>query len=211
MSKRTKTSSQGSAKVVYILISIVVLVVAVLVFLVATHRVSWFQNRVATSGTIPAVHENKNTSQSQTKSNHTSQQSSTNPTNGSGQSSASQSSTSTTTSNVSAQKSPNSGPAPIVPYGDFVSNHNPSLSGNLSNEESVCNTTPGATCYIEFTQGGIIKKLPVETADSNGTVYWSWNVNTSGFTTGKWQITAVATMNGQSVSANDELDLNVQP
>src|SRR6202011_3279223 len=68
------------------------------------------------------------------------------------------------TTNTTASNTPltdSSKPAPtsnadtnaklVTPYGTFVSNHHPTLSGSPGpSEESVCNTTPGATCYIEF-------------------------------------------------------------
>jgi len=91
-----------------------------------------------------------------------------------------------------------------VPFGDFVSNHK-AASGDV--EYSVCNTTPGATCYIEFTQGTTIKKLDVETADNTGAASWSWTVNLG---SGSWAINAVASLNGQTKSTTDSRQLVVQ-
>jgi hypothetical protein len=105
--------------------------------------------------------------------------------------------------------------APLVPpYGSFVSNHRPSLSGSggvPSQEQSVCTTTPGATCYIKFSQNGAVKTLSAQTTDSKGAAYWNWDVKASGFTTGSWTITAVAGLNGQTKSTTDSLDLVVNP
>src|SRR5882762_2796078 len=68
----------------------------------------------------------------------------------------------------------------ISPYGTFVSNHKSTLSGGTA-EQSVCITTPGASCSITFTNsGGDTKILQAQTADNNGTVYWNWDVKTAG-------------------------------
>lgn len=100
-----------------------------------------------------------------------------------------------------------------APSGQFVSNHRPSLSGKSapSKEQSVCNTTPGATCTIQFTKDGFTKSLEAKTADSNGVAIWDWDVNEAGFTTGSWQIKATATLNSQTLSSQDSLALEVQP
>lgn len=100
-----------------------------------------------------------------------------------------------------------------APTGTFVSNHRPSLSGSplLRQEKSVCNTTPGATCYMLFMKDGVAKQLATQTADNTGSTYWLWDVSQAGFTQGSWQITAVATLNGQTATANDSLPLEVQP
>lgn len=95
-----------------------------------------------------------------------------------------------------------------TPFGTFVSNHRPNL-GSSSSEESVCITTPRASCYIEFTNGNTVKQLPVQTADASGSVYWSWDVKQAGLGAGKWQIKAVASLNGQTKNAQDNLGLDV--
>jgi hypothetical protein len=97
------------------------------------------------------------------------------------------------------------------PFGDFVSNHHPNLSGSPapSEEASVCNTTPGATCYIKFTQGSVTTKLPAQKTDSSGAAYWSWDVKKAGLTKGDWYIEAVATLNGQTKSTKDQLNLSI--
>jgi hypothetical protein len=100
-----------------------------------------------------------------------------------------------------------------TPFGTFVSNHHPNLSGSPApaTEESVCNTTPGATCYIEFSKDGTVKQLPTETAGSSGSVYWSWNVKQAGLTAGTWTIKAVTGLDGKTMSAQDNLGLDVGP
>jgi cytoskeletal protein RodZ len=99
----------------------------------------------------------------------------------------------------------------LTPTGSFVSNHRPSLSstGSPSSEQSVCNTTPGATCEIRFTKGNDIKKLPTQSTDTNGSTYWNWDVKSAGFTTGTWSITAYATLNGKTLSAPDAIGMEV--
>lgn len=101
-----------------------------------------------------------------------------------------------------------------APFGSFVSNHYPNLSGSPapSEEQSSCNTTPGAKCTITFTNdSGIVKTLPEQTTDSSGLAFWSWDVNKAGFTEGTWHIKATASLNGQSASSKDSLDLKVGP
>ena len=97
------------------------------------------------------------------------------------------------------------------PYGTFVSNHHPGQDGSPTAEQSVCNTTPGATCYIQFTKDSMTKKLDTQTADPNGATYWTWDVKQAGFSAGSWQVTAVASLSGQTKTAIDALALEVQP
>jgi hypothetical protein len=101
----------------------------------------------------------------------------------------------------------------LSPSGNFVSNHHPNLGGSPapSAEQSVCNSTPGATCRIVFTKGDITKTLAAQTTDNNGATYWNWDVKDAGFTEGTWQITVTADINGQSKTATDSQDLVVQP
>jgi len=94
----------------------------------------------------------------------------------------------------------------ISPWGDFVSDHNTAYG---SSEESVCNTSPGATCFIQFTQGATVEKLPTEVANNSGSVYWNWQVTSNNFNTGNWQIEAITTLNGQTQTATDKLFLDI--
>ncbi|MCL4358040.1 hypothetical protein M1512_04090 [Patescibacteria group bacterium] len=101
----------------------------------------------------------------------------------------------------------------IAPSGIFVSNHNPDLSGYPypSEEASTCNTSPGASCYIKFVgPNGQVKSLPTQTTNSSGSTSWTWDVYSSGFTVGKWQITAVVSLDGTTKTTTDSMDLNVQ-
>jgi hypothetical protein len=65
-------------------------------------------------------------------------------------------------------------------------------------------------CYIQFTNSGIVIKLPSQLANSFGEVIWDWNVNTSGFAVGNWKITAVTTYNNQSTSTQDSKELTIK-
>lgn len=109
---------------------------------------------------------------------------------------------------------PPSGGAELAsPTGSFASNHHPSLEeiDDASGEESVCVTTPGASCTITFTKDGIVKTLGSKKVDVTGTVIWKWDVKTAGFTVGTWEIVATATLDGQTRSTTDLQKLEVQP
>jgi hypothetical protein len=123
--------------------------------------------------------------------------------------------TSTTPNDTTSPKSTTSGGGSSssqgtlsAPSGSFVSNHRPSSS---TQEESFCNTSAGATCYIQFTKGGAIKKLEAQSTGGSGSVYWTWNVGDAGLSAGSWQVMAVATLNGQTKTTNDQIPLEVQP
>ena len=100
----------------------------------------------------------------------------------------------------------------VSPTGQFVSNHNPSLSSTVtSSESSSCNTTPGASCTITFTNNNVVKSLPTQVVDQYGGTTWSWTVEGVGLTQGSWLIEANATLSGQTKSATDAQMLNVGP
>lgn len=96
----------------------------------------------------------------------------------------------------------------LAPFGSFVSNHNPGKD-NAAIEQSVCNTSPGAQCYIQFTKGSSTKKLVAQTTDSNGVTIWDWQIKSAGLSAGSWQVTAVASLNGQTRSTPDPIKLEV--
>jgi len=119
----------------------------------------------------------------------------------------------TSSSNNSAKTAENNAATtsagPISPFGNFVSNHKPGGSAPTS-ETSVCNTTPGATCYIQLTKGSEVKKLDTQTADAAGATYWYWDTTTAGVSSGSWTITAVASLNGQTKTTTDSVLLEAQ-
>ena len=106
-----------------------------------------------------------------------------------------------------------SGAPPITPFGSFVSNHQPELNGawELNRMQSVCNTSAGATCKISFTKDGETKSLSAQKTDKEGAAYWSWTLQEVGLTEGTWKVTATATLNGQTASASDPINLEVKP
>jgi len=114
------------------------------------------------------------------------------------------------TVNSSAGSQSSSGGSPLSPYGSLVSNHKPGQNGSDLTELSQCITSPGAKCYIKFTQGSVVKTLPEKTADSSGSIFWEWNVSDAGLTSGDWTITASASLDGQTKSTSDQLNLEVQ-
>jgi cytoskeletal protein RodZ len=98
-----------------------------------------------------------------------------------------------------------------TPFGTFVSNHKPGQNGSPTSEQSVCNTTAGASCDIQFkNSSGVVKTLGSEKADANGSAYWSWDVKGATLAPGEWHVTAIATLNGQTKTSNDPTPLEVQ-
>jgi len=99
----------------------------------------------------------------------------------------------------------------VAPTGNFVSNHSPNRKGtpHPSSMQSVCNTTPGASCTIIFTNGSTTRYLPAQTADKGGATYWTWDVKDIGLTEGSWTIQAKATLGSQVKTASDQVNLQV--
>lgn len=100
----------------------------------------------------------------------------------------------------------------LAPSGNFVSNHHPNLSGSPapSTITSVCTTTPGGMCQITFSKNGVTKTLPSQMTDRGGSTYWNdWSLQTYQLTAGSWQVTATASLNGQTQSTTDALMLEV--
>jgi hypothetical protein len=95
----------------------------------------------------------------------------------------------------------------IEPTGNFVSSH---TAKTTSNEASTCNTTPGASCQITFTMGSLVKSLPAKHADAGGAVYWEWQPQDVGLTSGSWRVKATAKLEGKTKSASDASLLEVQ-
>jgi hypothetical protein len=98
----------------------------------------------------------------------------------------------------------------VAPSGTFVSNHKPGQNGTPTKEQSLCNTTAKATCYIKFVQGTVIRTLPAQTADNSGSSTWLWDLSEAGLTTGSWKVSAIATLNGQTKTTDDPIALEVQ-
>ena len=109
----------------------------------------------------------------------------------------------------------------VAPFGQFVSNFGPisySATNGSNQEESECQTTIGATCYVSFSNGSItqtLKPLIVQAVQDspNGVASWSWTppqvgVN-GGLTPGKWTVTAVASLNGQQTTTTSSMELYI--
>lgn len=99
------------------------------------------------------------------------------------------------------------------PFGTFVSNHHPQLSGDNAQLtiQSVCSSTPGARCTVIFTKGEIIKSLPEQVVGSDGSTLWEWNIKGAGITAGTWSIKAIAKIGEKSAETVDALNLEVAP
>jgi hypothetical protein len=115
---------------------------------------------------------------------------------------------------VPATETPTANPdnLPVTkPSGSFVSNHKPGQNGSPIEEESICITTPGASCVITFAMNGTTKSLQAVVADSTGTAYWFWTPASAGLTAGNWTVSAVATWGTQSATTQDPVPLEVSP
>lgn len=102
---------------------------------------------------------------------------------------------------------------PETPTGLFLNTHTLSLNGGAvpSGGESVCKTTPGATCNIRFTSGGVVKELGAKVAGPDGIVAWSWTPAEVGLTAGQWQVEIIAARGNYTAVADDPLGLQVDP
>jgi hypothetical protein len=177
---------------------LVLLIAAGIVVLELTNTTYFFHRHKAISGIIPS---RKLTSLGQRNQNKD-----TNVPNSS-------TSSSTDSTNLTSKDTNSSSTSQnfLVPYGTFVSNHHPNLSGSPapSKEQSVCQTTPGASCFIQFTRNGVVKKLPSQVVNKDGAAIWDWDVNEAGFTDGSWQILAISSLSGKSKTTADPLPLEV--
>lgn len=185
MVKRLRKLAKSSLLLIFALILVVVLVVFGLT-----------RKNKSVSGTIPSTSSSSTTATNSDKAGNNAV-----PT------------TNSSLGNTNTPKSNGSGAVTLplnAPWGNFVSNHSPGKDGAPTSEVSTCNTTPGATCTVQFIKDGVSRNLETKTTDSNGSVSWSWDIKDANLSSGKWQITAVATLNGQSKSTSDQLSLEVQ-
>lgn len=96
----------------------------------------------------------------------------------------------------------------IAPTGTFANVYQAKTSDQMG---STCNTTPGATCQIIFTNGTLTKSLSAQVADRGGAVYWAWKPQDIGLTKGTWHITARAVLGSQTKTTSDDpLTLEIQ-
>jgi hypothetical protein len=120
-------------------------------------------------------------------------------------------SSSQTTSSSNDSKTGGSSASLVAPTGNFVSDHHPNLSGSPAPNSmtSVCNTSPGASCQISFTDGSTTKSLPTQVTDAGGATYWYWKLQDVGLTAGNWKVSATSSMGDSSLSATDPMTLVV--
>lgn len=191
-SKRTKRLLNTRPAKLAGLVVLAVLILTILEVADITH----FFHKSAVPPVIPVANSSQGSSQTQPNQNPTQKQPQASDKNNSSSSSSGQNPKQTLPLNT--------------PYGDFVSNHHPGENGAPTSEVSVCNTTPGANCYIKFTKGTITTGLPSKTTGSDGSATWYWNIKDAKLTSGDWEITAIATLNGQTKSASDQLPLTIK-
>lgn len=203
--KRNTLKKPSKRKKILLAIGILILAILVVGLLEITNKTYFFHDRKAVSGTIqskPTTDEKASVpSEKETDPTTTSPQ---NP------------STTDPAESPKEGDTPSTplptGAAPVAPYGNFVSNHSPNLDGKPapSSIESVCNTSPGARCRLEFTnKDGVVKNLEARTADSSGGAFWSWDINQAGLTVGTWKIKAIAEMNNQTKVTESTQNLEV--
>lgn len=176
-------------------LALLALAAVVLAVLEITDTTHFFHTKKAVSGTIPTASTSKGKKLV-------------------GKTSSNNSGASVPSSDLITTKYSASTAGPLVePTGTFVSNHRVSLSASpdQKKEQSTCNTTPGASCYIRIVKSSVTRTLAAQTADSTGAVIWSWDIDNSGLTEGSWEVTAVATLNGQTKTATDPIRLEVRP
>lgn len=187
---RSKLIPQSKYIYALVVIGALLVVLATLEITNATHF--FHKNNVATSGVI----------------------SSTNPYNSNtGTNNKTTASADTKESSAGNQNISSSGSTAVslqAPYGTFVSNHLPGKNGTNTQEESVCSSTPGASCYMKFVQGSIVKTLKNQILDSSGTTYWLWDTKSAGLTSGSWQVFAIVNLNSQTKTSKDAQDLVIQ-
>lgn len=100
----------------------------------------------------------------------------------------------------------------VSPHGNFVSSHKVSLSAMKDAKlESICNTTPGASCIIEFKKDGVTRALSTRTANNNGNVTWNWSPQEINIGQGSWKIVVTAQFAGRSTTVTDLQNLEVSP
>lgn len=88
----------------------------------------------------------------------------------------------------------------------YVSTH---TANQATTEQSVCVTSPGATCTITFTLGSVTRTLTAKKTDSSGAAYWQWKPSQIGLTSGYWTVAAHATLDTQSKTSSDVTPLKV--
>lgn len=99
----------------------------------------------------------------------------------------------------------------LPPSGTFLSSHTLSLGGGSVPDRgrSVCRTSPGATCVIEFTMGGVTRSLPARQVAGDGSTSWDWSPAEVGLTRGHWDVRITASSGSQQRSVDEAIGLEV--
>lgn len=95
----------------------------------------------------------------------------------------------------------------ITPTGNFVSNH--TIRSANDSIESICSTNVGATCEITFKLGDVTKSVGAKQTNGDGTAMWLWTPASIGLSSGTWEIIAISSYNGSTVSQADPRKLDV--
>lgn len=95
----------------------------------------------------------------------------------------------------------------MMPTGNFVSTHKPTSSSTTI--ESVCVTTPGATCDIQFSLNGEVKSLGSKVTGQSGSANWIWSPASLGLSQGSWAISATAQLGTATQTASDPTNLEI--
>ncbi|HKR82361.1 MAG TPA: hypothetical protein VJR27_05195 [Candidatus Saccharimonadales bacterium] len=180
----------------------------VIVLLLGAAGAYWKLAHTHKKTAVSASSDTKGEASSSVAKPNTSGTSGSSSSNTSGSTSGSGGTSSTSSNGKQEQTQPASGTALQQPQGNFVSSH-VNVPANAT-EQSVCTTTPGATCVITFTSNGTTKSLPSQATDRGGSAYWTWTPQSIGLTTGIWTVTASATLNGQTQSTTDATPLKVE-
>lgn len=99
----------------------------------------------------------------------------------------------------------------LTPSGNLVSNHFPGQNDTSTAMQSVCNTTPGASCDIKFTNDeGVVKNLGAKVTNADGVAVWTWDIDGSNLGPGSWTVTAVAELGEKTKTVTDNIKLEVQ-
>lgn len=109
--------------------------------------------------------------------------------------------TNTNSSNQGSDTAPPITQQLTAPWGTYA---NVSTAKMGQQMESTCNTTPGATCEVIFTNNGVTKHLDPEVTDAGGAVYWAWVPQSIGLTPGTWHMTMKATLGGDTKTTSDD-------
>lgn len=99
----------------------------------------------------------------------------------------------------------------LPPSGTFLSSHKLSLSGTgaPSNARSVCRTSPGASCWLTFSNDGRNVSFLAEKVDASGVATWDWSPTDIQLTIGHWDVTVTAERGSEQQVVEEAIGLDV--